>query len=133
MPFKVLATNDGGAIIFSSFYDWNNPIPNQRDVHILKIDSLGYYTPLTGTPEEFEQMGKQILVYPNPVENEVNFVFGLYKDLEINIFDLTGKRVYSKAFAHSAKIDISHFKPGVYPYTISNGNGFYEEGKLIKK
>jgi len=133
MPYKVLATNDGGALIFSTKYDWNDPVPNQRDLHILKIDSLGYYTPLTSTAEELLQMTKQILVYPNPVENEVNFVFGLYNNLEINIYDMAGKKVFSNTFAHSAKIDVSHFKPGVYPYTLSNGKGFYEEGKLIKK
>ena len=133
MPYKIVATPDEGALVFSTKYDWNNPAPNQRDVHILKIDSLGYYTPLTGTAEEIEQMERQMLVFPNPVENEVNFVFGLYKDLKVSIFDLTGKRLFSKTFGHSVKIDISHFKPGVYPYTISNGNGFFEEGKLIKK
>ena len=133
MAYKVLATKDGGALIFSTKYDWNDPIPNQRDVHILKIDSTGYYTPLTGTDEEFEHKEKQILVYPNPVENKVNFVFGLYKNLEINIFELTGRKVFSKEFKHSAFIDISYLKPGIYPYTISDKNGFFEEGKLVKK
>ncbi|MCF8369243.1 MAG: T9SS type A sorting domain-containing protein [Bacteroidales bacterium] len=133
MPIKVLATPDGGAIIFSTRYDWNDPIPNQRDVHILKIDSAGYYTPLTGTKEEFEQMEKQILVYPNPVDDEVNFVFGLYNNLTITIFDLSGKQVFSKDFKHSPVIDLSFLKPGIYPYTISGKKGFFEEGKLIKK
>ncbi len=133
MAYKVLATNDGGALIFSERYDWNDPVPNQRDLHILKIDSTGYYTPLTGTEEEFEQMEKQILVYPNPVENKVNFVFGLYKNLEINIFDLSGKKVFSDTFIHSANINLSHLNAGIYPYTISGKNGFYEEGKLVKK
>lgn len=133
MPYKILATNDGGALIFSTKYDWNDPIPDQRDLHILKIDSTGYYTPLTGTEEEFEQMEKQILVYPNPVENKVNFIFGLYNDLEINIFDLFGNKEFYNVFKHSAIIDLSHLKPGIYPYTISGRNGFYEQGKLVKK
>ena len=133
MAYKVLATKDGGALIFSTKYDWNHPIPNQRDVHILKIDSTGYYTPLTGTKEELEQLEKQILVYPNPVENKVNFIFGLYTNLEINIFDLSGRRVFSGIFEHQATVDLSHLKSGIYPYTISGKNGFYEEGKLVKK
>ncbi|MCD4664607.1 MAG: hypothetical protein K8R68_04985, partial [Bacteroidales bacterium] len=56
MPYKVLATNDGGALIFSTRFDWEDPITWQRDVHILKIDSNGYYTHLTGTEEELQQM-----------------------------------------------------------------------------
>ena len=133
MAYKVLATNDGGALIFSTKYDWNDPVPNQRDLHILKIDSTGYYTPLTGTAKELEQMQKQILVYPNPVENDVNFVFGLYKNLEINIFDLSGKKIYSNTFIHSANINIAYLKSGIYTYTVSSKNGFFEEGKIIKK
>lgn len=133
MAYKLLATTDGGAIIFSTKYDWNDPIPNQRDVHILKIDSTGYYTPLTGTEEIYEQMEKQILVYPNPVNKEVNFVFGLYKNLKINIFDLKGEKVLSEEFKHSAIIDMSHLKPGIYPYTISGKNEFFETGKIVKK
>ncbi|MCD4746101.1 MAG: hypothetical protein K8R58_07365, partial [Bacteroidales bacterium] len=73
MHYTVLATSDGGALIISTKYDWNDPIPEQRDVHILKIDSTGWYNGInTGiTPYETP---KQILVYPNPVKNEVKFV-----------------------------------------------------------
>ncbi|MEZ5196919.1 MAG: T9SS type A sorting domain-containing protein [Bacteroidales bacterium] len=133
MAYKMLATNDGGAIVFSTKYDWNDPTPNQRDLHILKIDSSGYYTPLAGTEEQFEQMEKQILVYPNPVQNVVNFFFGLYKNLEINIYDINGNKVFYNVFEHSAIIDLSHLIPGIYLYTISGGNNFYEKGKLVKK
>lgn len=133
MPHKILATSDGGAMVFSPFYDWNNPIPYQRDLHILKIDSLGYYTPLTGTEEEFEQMNKQILVYPNPAKDKVNFVFGLYQNLEINLFNLQGELILSEIYKSAAKIDISHLPTGTYIYKIAGKNGFFEEGKLVKQ
>ncbi|MBN2173623.1 MAG: T9SS type A sorting domain-containing protein [Bacteroidales bacterium] len=133
MPLKILATTDGGAMIFSARYDWNNPIPMQRDVHILKIDSLGNYTPLTSTPEVMEKMQKQILVYPNPAAERVNFVFGLYHDLEIGIYNLTGEMIFSGRFKHQAEVDISGLKPGTYIYRISGEKGFYEEGKIVKQ
>jgi hypothetical protein len=44
MPYKILATSDGGALILSHKYDWNSPYPNQRDIHILKVESNGYYS-----------------------------------------------------------------------------------------
>jgi len=133
MPYKILATSDGGAMVFSPFYDWNSPIPYQRDLHILKIDSLGYYTPLTATKEVFEQMNKQILVYPNPVKDKVNFVFGLYQNLEISIFNLMGELLLSETYKSSATIDISHLPTGTYIYKIFGKNGFFEEGKLVKQ
>lgn len=133
MAHKVLATNDGGALIFSTRYDWTDPIPNQRDLHILKIDSTGYYTPLTSTEEVFEQMDKQILVYPNPAKDKVNFVFGLYQNLEISIFDLMGELILSQEYKSSATIDISYLPSGTYIYKISGENGFFEEGKLVKQ
>lgn len=133
MPEKVLATTDGGALVFSSFYDWNDPDPYQRDVHILKIDSLGYYTPLVGTEEEMLQMERQILVYPNPVETTVNFAFGLYQNLEISIYDMTGKVILCNTYQSTTTIDLSSLKPGIYPYQIKNSKGFFEEGKIVKK
>ena len=45
MAYKILATADGGALIFSTRYDWNDSIPMQRDVHILKIEAPDITTP----------------------------------------------------------------------------------------
>jgi|WetSurMetagenome_2_1015567.scaffolds.fasta_scaffold88959_2 hypothetical protein len=133
MTYKVLATNDGGALIFSTKYDWNDPIPNQRDVHILKIDSTGYYDPLTGTDEERTQMNKQILVYPNPADNEVNFVLGLYSNLQLSIYNSTGERKLLQSLPSSQTIDVSGLPAGIYVYLLTGQNGFKESGKLIIK
>jgi len=133
MAYKILATSDGGALIFSTKYDWNDPIPDQRDVHILKIDSTGYYDPLTGTEEELAQMNKQILVYPNPATNEVNFVLGLYSNLQLFIYNSTGERVLFQLLQHSQTIDISTLPPGIYVYLLTGKNGFSETGKIIKE
>jgi hypothetical protein len=130
MMYKVLATPDGGALIFSTRYDWNDPIPNQRDVHILKVDSDGNY--IVGI-DEVKIETKQILAYPNPATDMINFAFGLYNNLEISIFDNQGKRVHTKTHQQSASIDIAHFKPGMYFYTIHGRNGFAESGKFIKQ
>jgi hypothetical protein len=130
MMYKVLATPDGGALVFSTHYDWNDPIPNQRDVHILKVDSDGNY--VVGI-DEVKIETRQILVYPNPANDVINFAFGLYNNLEISIFDNQGKLLHSNTYKQSANIDIAHFKPGMYFYTIQGSNGFAESGKFIKQ
>ncbi len=129
MPYRIMATPDGGALIFSTRYDWNDEYPYQRDIHILKIDSNGNYIPL-GTEEPLKN-DKQILVYPNPAKNKVNFSFGFYSKLKIDIYDLQGKKVFSKLYTHSPVIDLNSFSSGVYIYTISNQKGFFERGKLV--
>jgi hypothetical protein len=132
MVYKILATKDGGALLFSTKYDWNDPIPDQRDVHILKIDSTGYYDPITATEEVLLQMNKQILVYPNPAINEVNFVLGLYSNLQLSIYNSTGERMIFQSLYHSQTIDISCLSPGIYIYLLTGKNGFTETGKIIK-
>jgi hypothetical protein len=132
MPFKILATSDGGALIFSTRYDWNDPIPNQRDVHILKIDSTGYYSPITGTEEVVDQP-RQILVYPNPVKDKLHFVFGLYSDLTISIYDAAGREMISETYHRSPTLDLSGFKKGLYLYRITGARGLIEKGKIIKE
>jgi hypothetical protein len=133
MPYKVLATSDGGALILSTRYDWNDPIPDQRDVHILKIDSTGYYDPITGTEEEIEQMNKQILVYPNPTNGDVNFVLGLYSNLQLFVYNSMGELNLSELLPAFKTIDLSSLPNGVYFYLITGKNGFKEMGKILKK
>lgn len=132
MPYKVLSLNDGGALILSTKYDWNNPVPDQRDIHILRVDSTGWYEGLLIGITQYDQQ-KQILVYPNPVKTKVNFVFGLYQDLNISMFNLMGELVFSNEYKSAATIDISHFPAGTYIYKIIGENGFFEEGKLVKQ
>ncbi len=132
MPFKILATNDGGALILSHKYDWNNPVPNQGDIHILKIDSTGWYEGLpTGTGQYDQQ--KQILVYPNPAHDIVHLVPGLYSDLQLTIYNQSGKLLITRAMPSHTSIDISDYIAGVYIYVIKNNKGFIEKGKIIKE
>lgn len=132
MPYKVLAMSDGGALILSTKYDWNNPVPNQRDIHILRIDSTGWHEGLSTGITQFDKP-KQILVYPNPAKDKVNFVFGLYQDLEISIYNLMGELILKEAYKSSSSIDISNFAAGTYIYKITGNDGFNEKGRLVKQ
>lgn len=132
MPYKVLATNDGGALIFSTKYDWRDSIPQQLDLHILKIDSTGWYAGLPVAIDEYSEM-KQILVYPNPVKNDVNFALGLYSDIDLQIFNINGQCVLSRNLQHSQKVNLSELPAGLYIYVLTGNKGFVEKGKLIKE
>ncbi|MCF8368343.1 MAG: T9SS type A sorting domain-containing protein [Bacteroidales bacterium] len=132
MPFELLPTSDGGLLIGSNRYDWNDPVPYQRDVHILKVDSTGWYEGLaTGLPND-EAMN-QILVYPNPASDYIKFVLGMYKNLKLDIYNSAGLLVYSDFLEQTKIIDVSHLPKGLYLYLLKGKNGFYEKGKLIKE
>ncbi|MCD6113145.1 MAG: T9SS type A sorting domain-containing protein [Bacteroidales bacterium] len=131
MPFKVLATKDGGALILSTKYDWEDPTPNQFDLHILKIDSTGWYDGITGTSELMKP--SQILVYPNPVKDKVNFVPGMYRNLNLQIFNSSGKLVIDCKLPSTKTINMSQLAKGVYIFVLSNNKGFIEKGKIIKE
>ncbi len=131
MPYKVLATDDGGVLIFSTKYDWDNPIPYQRDLHILKVDSTGWYEGMPVGTNEYKAFN-QILVYPNPVDDKVNFVLGLYKNLELNVYNVSGETVYIKFLESSQTLDFSFLPKGIYIYNLKAANGFFESGKIIK-
>jgi len=129
MTYKVLATTDGGALILSGRYDWNDPVPYQRDLHILKVDSTGWYDGMTTGETQYDQP-KQILVYPNPVKDKVTFVTGFYNNLELSIYNLQGKPVLKQKLPYMQTIDISALPKGLYVYIITGENGFIEKGKL---
>lgn len=132
MPYKLLPTSDKGFLIVSNKYDWNDPIPNQRDVHILKVDSTGWYQGMPIGSTEFEKP-KQILVYPNPVKDQVNFVLGYYKDLNLEIYNSNGTKVLNGNIEHTMTFDLAHLTKGLYVYILSGKYGFVEKGKLVKQ
>ncbi len=131
MPMKVLATEDGGALILSHKYDWNSPYPNQRDIHILKVDSNGYYPGMVNI-DELTGKPQQILVYPNPAKSWINIITGYYNFLELYIYDVQGHIRMQKTLHGSIhKLNIESFSPGMYIYEFRNDDGFAETGKLI--
>jgi hypothetical protein len=131
MPRKLLTTEDGGALILSTKYDWNNPILLQRDLHILRIDSTGWYDGITNLPEYNQP--KQILIYPNPFHDNINIALGLYHVLEMEIFDHKGKLINQYHINHSKSLNLSHLPAGAYVYRFIKDGKILESGKLIKE
>jgi hypothetical protein len=127
-----LATSDGGYIIASSWFDFANyipPGPIDWDVIIMKVDADGLISNVE-TPMPFKVTN--VIVYPNPVKNELHFDLGLYSNLQLSIYNSTGERIIFQSLLHSQTIDISSFPSGMYVYLLTGKNGFTETGKIIK-
>ncbi len=119
---SILATPDGGALIASYKYDWNSPYPNQWDIHLLKVDSLGNYTPLS-TPDIEKPEVLKVIVYPNPATNQIAFSGVLQFPAVITIYDILGREVKNTIlYSNSDKVDISLLNTGTYVFRVNSDN-----------
>ena len=57
---------------------------------------------------------KQLRIYPNPVEDQLNINLVQNTETMIEIFDILGKRVFTRKIIESIAIDVSSLKSGLY-------------------
>jgi hypothetical protein len=79
-----------------------------------------------------------ITVYPNPAKSEVNIAFpkSFTGNLNLSIYDLTGKLIINKRFNmeyNYESLDISAFSPGYYIVQLQSENGKINRQKLVVK
>lgn len=65
----------------------------------------------------------KVSVYPNPVQNQINFELST-SNYAVRIIDITGKTISNTAStANKLKVNTSSLNNGIYFYTILNDNG----------
>jgi hypothetical protein len=86
-----------------------------------------------------QQLNPEILMslYPNPVEDELNFVFsqGNLGDISIKVFDISGRLILNKSFnsiGNRLKVDLQKLSIGPHLVQLSNPK-FKLYSKIIKK
>ncbi|MFT5876756.1 MAG: hypothetical protein ACI8SA_000608 [Dokdonia sp.] len=126
---SIIATPDGGALIASSKYDWNSPYPDQWDIHLLKVDSLGNYTPLG--EEEIIEPNKSIAVYPNPAQQFITISGVSSFPSQFTVFDITGRELHTETLhSPTQKIDVSKLPKGAVIYIVTSSKNSYS-GRLV--
>jgi|GEM_PF-3232682 len=73
----------------------------------------------------------EIIVSPNPTTSVLNFTGENLEKYNISLFDSNGKQLI-KDTKLTSQINVDNFVKGVYMYVITDGNGFKQEGKIIK-
>lgn len=111
---------------------WINE-PNFSDYHFRCVTSG------TGVGvDDMEENDASVLIYPNPSDGQFNFALhGMSgSKTTINIYDLTGKQVYSvnkdgtgTSFVHV--VDLSQLSEGMYIAEIQNGDKVYKKKIII--
>ncbi len=69
---------------------------------------------------------KNISVFPNPMSSEVNLSWNRSEDVNIKIYNSTGKLVYfskNQSLINNLKIDVSNYASGLYFVRVNNSKG----------
>jgi len=77
----------------------------------------------------------QLHVFPNPASNQFTITLGSNnKNVEVNIFDITGKIIYSNVVIDTQQLVVNtgEFSEGIYIVQIQSA-GFVETKKLVVK
>ncbi|MBK7128263.1 MAG: T9SS type A sorting domain-containing protein [Crocinitomicaceae bacterium] len=82
-------------------------IPYPSDLAWISIP-VGYQLGIENTEIDLLQ------VYPNPVQNEINFSFGQIENAEIFIYSLDGKEILHQTILDENSIDVSGLSSGNY-------------------
>jgi hypothetical protein len=98
----------------------------------LKIDKNGNISGSQGINEIITQ--SEILLYPNPAKDYINFEMGMYKNFQLSVYNSVGQAVLQKEFTSGNNtIYIQNFKRGMYFYQLINNKGKVIRGKFVKE
>lgn len=134
-------------INWTTFDTDNSPIPNFSNLTSLSIDENGnawigtqfgfliYNQGGVITSTEPEQHKESLIsVYPNPFNDAFEMDFGKpLNDVNITVFDLLGRKVFSTVLVQASRIRIPRNKmsPGIYSYQVKSGEKVVSGGKII--
>src|SRR5690554_3439602 len=134
--YKVMATEDGGAIMMGKSYDYRTANGLENDTWILKVDSNGN---MNNTPTAIAKNGEiskdNFVFFPNPARGHLTFrQINTMREYQLSLFDSNGKLIFQAVVNQSEKrIDVSNFAKGFYFYSLTDEVGNQANGKLIKQ
>jgi len=72
------------------------------------------------------------MVYPNPASDHVFVKWDGFRQLSLEVYQVTGAKAIEQ-FVHPGQgISISHLQKGIYIYKLLNNSQVVHSGKLIK-
>src|SRR5690554_199044 len=93
------------------------------------IDNLSWNCSTIGV-EDFTLNG--LSIHPNPVDNVLHIQFKDSKETQVDIFDILGKKVFTRTLQQSQSIQLDNLKSGIYIMKLTQGNTSITK-KLIKQ
>lgn len=127
MPITCSQIPDSMSVhFFSSTY----PVGISQEGSALILDNLSLISDPLGI--YFYGKGLEILVFPNPAVNELNFNLKEVEAQTVEIIDISGKtiEVLNVSGKQNVTLDTQSFKTGVYFYKLINKNTVISRGKF---
>lgn len=137
--------NEGGGPIFVDVTQSINVAPTVTTTYVCNVtDGAGCEAELEVTltvdssGSVSENWINEFQIYPNPTEGEFSIVFGLNesRDLNIEIMNIIGEKVFTKGFTQikdqSINFDLNALAAGVYFVTIQSGNNRISKKLVIR-
>ncbi len=105
--------------------------PQNQNQHSVRSFNVTFQSTLGVNDESFLS---QVKVYPNPTTDFVNLKFSLISEYQMELFDITGRKLVSQEFSSNAsKIDMNSFANGVYFINIKDiTNNQFKVIRIIK-
>jgi hypothetical protein len=72
-------------------------------------------------------------LYPNPIDNILNFEVKNGEAYSIEVYDVNGKKLLDKMATEDASFDVSNWTDGLYLYLLKKDDKFIAQGKFLKK
>ncbi len=132
MPYHIIKTTEGGALIIGNRYDYTTPWEQKYHVFALKVNSDGLITEL---PEQPQAKAHDAIIYPNPGSDFLNIQSGpQITGAEFYLFDMHGRPVLERKINNTQlNVNTTELAPGTYPWQIVFKNKIIESGKWVKK
>ncbi len=132
IPYSIIATSDGGALITGNRYDYHFPDVKKFHIFALKINSDGLITEI---PENVTWQSSEIIIFPNPGSDYFETVVGAqYPISTLYLYNSNGQLVFETQLNQErTHINTMSLSPGTYLYRVSAGNKVIGNGKWVKK
>src|SRR6185436_1407511 len=69
-----------------------------------------------------------VCVNPNPFKDKLNITVNGNECVEVNLYDITAKKIFHQSFVNSISINTSQLAIGVYIYEVRNKNSVIKKG-----
>lgn len=73
-----------------------------------------------------------VMLYPNPANEFISFQGNIFDEVQLKIFDISGKIILQQRVMLNEEIDIRNLTCGIYLYQLNTINNI-QTGKIIKK
>lgn len=78
------------------------------------------------------QYSDPVIVYPNPVKNEL-YISSNKLNNKVSIYDVKGKKIFVKKFDKNIEVEFSKYPQGTYVIQVIQGSGHIETKQIIKQ